>query len=102
MYLMEYTIARTEAFTEWLSGLPKAERGRLASRFARVERGNFGDHKEIAENLFELRCFFGGGLRIYYTIRNRTVVLLLAGGNKDTQGRDIQRARNMLDEPMKE
>jgi putative addiction module killer protein len=102
MYLMEYTIERTEAFAEWLSGLPKADRARLASRFARLESGNFGDHKEIAENLFELRCFFGGGLRMYYTIRNRAVVLLLAGGNKDTQSRDVQRARDMLDEPMEE
>jgi putative addiction module killer protein len=82
--------------------LPKADRARLASRFVRVENGNFGDHKEIAENLFELRCFFGAGLRMYYTIRNRTVVLLLAGGNKDTQSRDIQRAKDMLDELMKE
>jgi putative addiction module killer protein len=99
---MDYTIERTEAFTEWLSNLPKADKGHLASRFARVENGNFGDHKEIAENLFELRCFFSGGLRMYYTIRNRTVVLLLAGGNKKTQSRDVQRARDMLDELMKE
>ncbi|MDR0701260.1 MAG: type II toxin-antitoxin system RelE/ParE family toxin [Azoarcus sp.] len=99
---MEYTIERTEVFTAWLSGLDKTDRQRLAVRLNRLENGNFGDHKEISENLFELRCFFGDGLRVYYTIRNATVVLLLAGGNKDTQSRSIERAREMLRELMEE
>jgi putative addiction module killer protein len=59
---------------------------------ARVEDGNFGDCKEIADNLFELRCFFGGGLRMYYTRRGKTLVLLLTGGDKTTQSADIARA----------
>ncbi|GHT90623.1 hypothetical protein AGMMS49545_04620 [Betaproteobacteria bacterium] len=63
-----------------------------------VERGHFGDHKALSENLFELRCFFGGGLRLYYTVQNRRIVLLLAGGDKDTQSRDIARAREILRE----
>ncbi|MDR2093754.1 MAG: type II toxin-antitoxin system RelE/ParE family toxin [Azoarcus sp.] len=93
---MEYTIERTDAFMDWLSCLPKTDKQRLAVRLNRLENGNFGDYKKIAENLFELRCFFGGGLRLYYTIRRTMVVLLLAGGDKDTQNRDIDLAKDML------
>jgi len=99
---VHYELDRTEDFTRWLDGLPKADRNRLAARLDRVEQGNFGDHKQIAENLFELRCFFGGGLRVYFTIQGAVIVLLLAGGNKDTQKRDIAHAHALLtkmDEP---
>jgi hypothetical protein len=64
MYLMEYEIEKTEAFAEWFEGIAKADRTRLVSRIERIRNGNFGDHKEIAKNLFELRCFFGSGLRV--------------------------------------
>ncbi|MDR0380354.1 MAG: type II toxin-antitoxin system RelE/ParE family toxin [Candidatus Accumulibacter sp.] len=95
---MGYGIERTGTFDEWFLRLAKVDRTRLVSRIERIRNGNFGDHKKIDENFFELRCFFGGGLRLYYTIRNHAVVFLLAGGNKDTQSRDIQRARQMLNE----
>jgi len=98
MYSVRYKLGCTEGFTQWLGSLSKPDKNRLASRLARMENGNFGDHKQIAGNLFELRCFFGGGLRVYFTIRKNTIVLLLAGGVKDTQKRDIARARALLDE----
>ncbi|MCL2830774.1 MAG: type II toxin-antitoxin system RelE/ParE family toxin [Betaproteobacteria bacterium] len=66
------------------------------TRLDRVETGNFGDHKQIADNLYELRFFLGGGLRIYFTIRQNAIVLLLAGGDKDTQKRDVALAKQML------
>ncbi|SJM91836.1 conserved hypothetical protein [Crenothrix polyspora] len=47
-------------------------------------------------NLFELRCFFGGGIRVYYTIRNQQVVLLWVGGDKSSQSRDIEKAKTIL------
>jgi len=95
---MNYELARTNDFTQWVAGLSKPDRNRLASRLARVENGNFGDHKQLADNFFELRCFFGGGLRVYFTIRENTIVLLLVGGDKDTQKRDVARARALLKE----
>jgi putative addiction module killer protein len=95
---MRYELDSTEDFDRWLDGLPKADRNRLVARLDRMEQGNFGDHKQLAECLFELRCFFGGGLRVYFTIRRSVVVLLLAGGDKDTQKRDIARANALLDE----
>lgn len=71
----------------------------MLARLARVENGKFGDFKKLNGDLFELRFFFGGGLRIYYTIRNERVVLLLVGGDKSSQSRNINKARQMLNEP---
>jgi putative addiction module killer protein len=90
---MKYELKPMPEFTCWLSGLKdRTLHRRVLTRLARVEEGNFGDYKEIADNLYELRCFFGGGLRMYYTLRNNVLVILLAGGDKSTQKADIARA----------
>lgn len=93
---MNYELHSTQTFTDWLNGLDKADKIRLLARLARVENGNFGDFKQLAPSLFELRCFFCGGIRAYYTIRDRRVVLLLAGGDKSSQTRDIAKASAIL------
>lgn len=95
---MNYELRSTEVFDDWLSGLDGSIRRRVASRLLQVECGHFGDHKAICAGLFELRCFFGGGLRMYYTRRESQIVLLLAGGDKSTQSADIARAQEMLNE----
>lgn len=95
---MRYELSSTETFNRWICGVDEATQARLGARLVRIENGNFGDYKVIAANLFELRCFFGGGLRVYYTIRNQQIVLLLAGGDKSTQSRDIARAKLLLSE----
>ncbi|WP_265286042.1 type II toxin-antitoxin system RelE/ParE family toxin [Verminephrobacter eiseniae] len=61
---MRHELNSTDVFDDWLGGLDRAIRKRLASRLFQVECGNFGDHKTLAANLFELRCFFGDGLRL--------------------------------------
>ncbi len=71
---------------------------RVLARLNRVENGNFGDFKQISPNLFELRFFFGASLRIYYTIQNSTVVFLLAGGDKSSQEKDIEKVAELLKE----
>ena len=63
-----------------------------------IENGHFGDYKQIGSDLFELRFFFGSGLRIYYTIQSNKVVFLLVGGNKSTQKKDITKAKKLLAE----
>ena len=63
-----------------------------------MENGSFGDCKQLSGNLFELRFFFAGGLRIYYTIRAEKIVLLLAGGGKATQHKDIATAEKLMRE----
>lgn len=60
--------------------------------------GAFGDHKIIDANLFELRMFFGPGYRVYFTIRGREIIFLLAGGDKSTQTKDIAKAKELLEE----
>lgn len=70
----------------------------MLARIDRIQNGNFGDSKSLGDNLFELRFVFGGGLRIYYTIRHHQVVLLLNGGSKSSQSKDIEKARQMIQE----
>ncbi|MGH8497867.1 MAG: type II toxin-antitoxin system RelE/ParE family toxin [Methylococcales bacterium] len=87
----------TQTFNHWFAKLKdRTVKNQLLSRLTRVENGNFGDIKALSADLFELRCFFGGGLSVYYTIRNQWVVLLLAGGDKSSQKRDIEKAKAIL------
>lgn len=96
---MSYEIETTLLFDKWLKKIKdKKTRYRLDARFDRIIDGNFGDHKQLDQNLFELRFFFGSGLRIYYTVRNKKVVLLLKGGDKTTQSNDIKQALILLTE----
>lgn len=94
---MKYALQSTQTFTRWLSSLKDpTTRNKVLSRLDRVSNGNFGDYKAIDAGLFELRFVFGAGLRIYYTLRTGQVVLLLAGGDKSSQQRDIETARAIL------
>ncbi len=94
---MKYEIETTLDFDKWLSKIrDKTVLHRFDVRFNRIARGNFGDAKRIGVNLFELRFFFGSGYRVYYTIRNNTIVLLLCGGDKSTQSSDVTRAKYLL------
>ncbi|MDH3347264.1 MAG: type II toxin-antitoxin system RelE/ParE family toxin [Desulfobulbaceae bacterium] len=94
---MKYQLLSTKQYDRWLSKLKDSTtKLRVLARLARVENGNFGDFKQISPGLFELRFFFGSGLRIYYTIHNGKVILLLTGGNKSTQKNDIANATELL------
>ncbi len=94
---MKYQFQSTKTFNNWLTGLKDAvTKNKVLSRLDRVSNGNFGDYKSIDANLYELRFNFGAGLRIYYTIRQGQVVLLVAGGDKSSQQRDIEKAKSIL------
>ena len=94
---MKYEIITTNIFDKWLRSIKsKAHRARIFTRFDNIQRGNFGDYKSVGQNLFELRFFFGSGYRVYYTIKDKTVVLLLCGGDKSTQQKDIKRAKEII------
>ena len=96
---MRYQIETTEIFDRWLMRLKdKKTISRILARIYRFEQGNMGDHKNIATNLFEARLFFGPGYRIYYTIRDDVIMLLLCGSDKSSQSRDIEKARQLLEE----
>ena len=93
---MKYELQMTHIFQQWLKKLDRTTRLKLLERLDRVSYGNLGDCKAIANDLFELRCFFGGGIRLYFTIHQLQIVLLLVGGNKDSQERDIEKAKKIL------
>ena len=96
---MKYDLQSTKQFGKPFVKLKDpAVRTRILARFIRVENGSFGDFKQLSANLFELRFFFASGLLIYYTVRHNTVVLLLVGGDKSTQAKDIEAAGRLLDE----
>jgi putative addiction module killer protein len=96
---MKYEIVSTSIFDQWLNNLKdRVTRNKVLARLARIESGNLGDFKLLGNGLFELRFFFANGLRIYFAIKDSKVILLLNGGNKSNQSKDIEKARKILDE----
>ena len=85
-------------FIDWLESLDKVTTFRVQSRLTRLLENNFGDHKKIDNEISELRLKFGSGYRIYYTEIDNIIVLLINGGNKSTQTKDIQKAKEILQE----
>ncbi|HEX8669589.1 MAG TPA: type II toxin-antitoxin system RelE/ParE family toxin [Allosphingosinicella sp.] len=93
-------VVETEAFAQWMKRLrdPLGRRA-ILRRIARiVSTDNFGDHAGVGDGVSELRVDVGPGYRVYYTIREGAVVLLLCGGDKDSQERDIRKAKEMAAE----
>lgn len=88
-----HTIQTTDVFDAWMDKL-KDRQGllRVQARIDRAEQGNFGDVRPVAEGVSEMRIDFGPGYRVYFTQRGHEIVILLAGGNKATQAKDIQTA----------
>ena len=82
---------------EWLFSLSSEYRARIYARFSRLKEGNFGDFKKIDKNISELRFNFGSGYRIYYTEVNNIIILLLNGGDKSTQKKDIKKANEYFE-----
>jgi len=81
-------------FTEWYDTIrDQSVRNRIQKRLDRLEGGNFGDSKSVGEGVFELRFQFGAGYRIYFAEVGNTIVLLLCAGDKSSQPRDIERAK---------
>ena len=81
-------------FIEWLESIrDKSTQNRIDKRLERLEDGNFGDCQSVGDGVFELRFRFGPGYRIYFGQIDNALVLLLCGGDKTSQARDIKRAK---------
>ena len=87
-----------EPFTEWLNSCSKNTRAKIFTRLDRVEQGNFGDYKHIDNDIYELRIHSGPGYRIYYGKMENAIILLLTGGTKSSQKRDIAKAKKFWDD----
>jgi len=86
-------VRKTEGFERWFQGLKdKYARGRIAARLKRLAKGHAGDAKNVGLSVWELRVHAGPGYRVYFTRVGERIVLLLAGGDKSTQERDIAAA----------
>lgn len=83
----------TRAYLDWINRLPdKTARARIQVRVDRLANGNPGDHRQLRGGVSELRLDFGPGYRVYYTQRGDTLTVILAGGDKSSQARDIAKA----------
>lgn len=94
-----YEIKSTKNFLKWLSKL-KDMKGRIAivRRIERMEHDNFGDVKSVGTHISELRISTGPGYRVYFTKREEKIIILLVGGDKSTQSKDIKKAEALLEE----
>ena len=87
------TVHETEVFSAWMSKLRDArEKAKIAARIDRLAQGNPGDLAPVGQGVSELRIHFGPGYRVYFARRGEEIVILLCGGDKSTQARDIRLA----------
>jgi len=83
-----------EPFADWLLELRDVMgRKRILARVSRMQQGNYGDCESVGEGVRELRLFFGSGYRVYFGEQGDDVVVLLCGGDKNSQSRDIEQAK---------
>jgi putative addiction module killer protein len=87
-------IQQTEAYGKWFAGLrDRVARARIDIRIRRLSLGNAGDAKPVGDGVSELRVDHGPGYRVYFIQRGEVVIVLLAGGDKSTQDKDIRNAK---------
>jgi putative addiction module killer protein len=91
-----YAITQTEIYADWFEALrDQRAKARILARLRRFSLGNPGDVKPVGKGISELRVDYGPGYRVYYIQRGATLIVLLCGGDKDTQAADIERAKEL-------
>lgn len=89
-------IRQTETYKKWFDSLKdRNARMRIDIRIRRISLGNFGDVKIVGQGVSEIRVDYGPGYRIYYLRKKNTIIILLLGGDKSTQSKDIQKAHEL-------
>jgi putative addiction module killer protein len=89
-------IYTTEVFDAWFQSLKdKQVARRIQAQIDRAEEGNFGDYKAVGEGVSEMRINHGPGFRVYFTVLGIEIVILLAGGDKSSQAKDIEMAQKL-------
>jgi putative addiction module killer protein len=93
---MVVRVQETDVFKKWFTSLKdNVASGRITLRLLRLRQGHRGDARSVGEGVFELRIFHGPGYRVYFVERGRTRVILLCGGDKSTQVKDIRAAKEL-------
>jgi len=94
-----YQLLQTDVFSKWLSGLrDNRAKARILARLDAARLGNLGDNKSVGGGVSEMRIDVGAGYRVYFIRRQAIVILVLCGGDKTTQPKDISRAKTMARE----
>ena len=94
-----YQLRRTDVFDDWLLDLRDVRaKARILARLESARLGNLGDVRSVGDGVSEMRIDVGAGYRVYFTRRQRVVIILLCGGDKSSQARDIARAKQMVHE----
>ena len=94
-----YIIRQTSEFQDWLDALPDFRaQVRIAARLRLAEAGNLGDWRSVGGSVSEMRIDVGPGYRLYFTRKDRIVIVMLAGGDKSSQQQDIARAQRLAAE----
>jgi putative addiction module killer protein len=92
-------VRQTKRFAVWLAGLrDERARARILKRLDRARAGNLGDVAPVGEGVSEMRIFYGPGFRVYFIQRGSELIVLLCGGDKSTQGADIEEAKALAKE----
>ncbi len=96
---MKYSVQTTFIFDKWFKKVrDRQAKAQIAKRLRMLSLGLFGDYKTVNDGVSELRIAVGKGYRVYYTLRGNEVVIILAGGTKDSQENDIKRAKKIAKE----
>lgn len=93
--MQTYKIKKMGEFSDWYAGLNADVKKAIATRLARAEYGLLGDVEPVGEGVSELKIHIGAGWRVYFTMRNKHLIVLLGGGAKKTQKHDIKKAREL-------
>lgn len=94
-----YTILRSATFDRWLGRLrDRRAVNRIVARLLAAENGHLGDVRPVGDGVSEMRINYGPGYRVYFITRGTELIVLLCGGDKDSQRRDIERAKRMARE----
>lgn len=92
------TVEKTEEFDQWLKALRDARaKAKIITRIERLADGNPGDAKPVGNGISEMRIHYGPGYRVYYCQQGETIVIILCGGDKDSQAKDIEKAKEIKD-----
>jgi putative addiction module killer protein len=92
-------VIKTDVFDDWLSGLrDRRAKARINARIRNISLGNFGDVEPVGDGVSESRIFYGPGYRVYFIQQGEIIVVLLNGGDKKSQKRDIKQAKQLAKE----